>query len=111
MCVPNLILSGHWRDLKQGVVVLVGQKKEIKRQKERIELLRREEAEERERVRDAARQRVLQDFERGQLGLGGTRVVDKDFTPPDECKSFPIPARISYDCFAISPWHETQIRL
>jgi nitric oxide synthase-interacting protein len=56
----------------------VAQKKEIKRQKERIEVLRREEEEEKERVKESARQRVLRDFERGQLGLVAGPSFDKD---------------------------------
>ncbi|KAF8577662.1 hypothetical protein K439DRAFT_1418045 [Ramaria rubella] len=57
---------------------LLAQKKDIKRQKERLEALRLEEEEERERVRESARQRVLRDFEKGQLGLGIGRNLDKD---------------------------------
>jgi nitric oxide synthase-interacting protein len=48
----------------------VAQKKEIRRQKERFEAVHQEEEEEKERVKEAVRQRVLHDFERGQLGLG-----------------------------------------
>lgn len=44
---------------------------DIKRQKARLEALKKEAEEERERARDAARERVLLEFERGQLGLSG----------------------------------------
>jgi nitric oxide synthase-interacting protein len=47
----------------------VTQKKDIKRQKERLEQLKKETEEEKERAREAARERVLRDFEKGQLGL------------------------------------------
>jgi nitric oxide synthase-interacting protein len=47
----------------------VAQKKDIKRQKERLEQLKKETEEEKERAREAARERVLRDFEKGQLGL------------------------------------------
>lgn len=42
---------------------------DIKRQKVKLETLKREAEEERQRAREAARERVLLDFERGQLGL------------------------------------------
>ena len=45
---------------------------DIKRQKVRLEALKREAEEERQRAREAARERVLQDFEKGQLGLAST---------------------------------------
>ncbi|KAF5325225.1 hypothetical protein D9619_009715 [Psilocybe cf. subviscida] len=51
---------------------LLSQKNAIKRQKQKIEALKKEAEEERARAREAARQRVLLDFERGQLGLGGS---------------------------------------
>jgi nitric oxide synthase-interacting protein len=55
----------------------VAQKKDIRRQKERFEALHQEEEEEKERVKEAARQRVLQNFERGQSGLGIGHNLDK----------------------------------
>jgi nitric oxide synthase-interacting protein len=48
---------------------LLNQKKDIKRQKERLEQLKRETEEETQRALEAARERVLRDFEKGQLGL------------------------------------------
>ncbi|KAN0094601.1 hypothetical protein V8E55_002888 [Tylopilus felleus] len=48
---------------------LLSQKKDIKRQKERLEQLKREAEEEKQRALEAARERVLRDFEKGQLGL------------------------------------------
>lgn len=48
------------------------QKKAIKKQKERLDQLKREAEEERQRARQAARERVLDDFEKGHLGLGAT---------------------------------------
>ncbi|KAG8694886.1 hypothetical protein FRC09_009529 [Ceratobasidium sp. 395] len=49
---------------------LLSQKKEIKRFKAKLEELAREEEAEKARAVQAARDRVLKDFERGQLGLG-----------------------------------------
>jgi len=48
---------------------LLTQKKDIKRQKQRLEALKREAADEKARARLAARERVLLEFEKGQLGL------------------------------------------
>ncbi|PFH51160.1 hypothetical protein AMATHDRAFT_143320 [Amanita thiersii Skay4041] len=50
---------------------LLTQKKDIKRQKDRLEALKREVEEERRKARIAARERVLLEFEKGQLTLGG----------------------------------------
>ena len=50
---------------------IVTQKKDIKRQKERLDAMKKEAEEERTRVRAAARERVLLEFEKGQLGLAG----------------------------------------
>jgi nitric oxide synthase-interacting protein len=50
----------------------VTQKKDLKRQKEKAEQIRREIEEEVERAKTAARERVLLEFERGQLGLAAT---------------------------------------
>lgn len=47
----------------------MNQKKDIKRQKERLEKLKREVEEEKQRALEAARERVLRDFEKGQLTL------------------------------------------
>ncbi|KAL4253251.1 NOSIP family protein [Abortiporus biennis] len=54
---------------------LVTQLNDIKRQKVKLETLKREAEEERERAREAARERVLQDFERGQLGLAAGSIT------------------------------------
>ena len=50
-------------------IYTVSQLDDIKRQKVKLEALKREAEEERNKARTAARERVLQDFERGQLGL------------------------------------------
>lgn len=47
----------------------VTQKKDIKRQKERLEGLKKEAETEKAAVRQTARERVLREFEKGQLGL------------------------------------------
>ncbi|KAG9086966.1 hypothetical protein FS749_003253 [Ceratobasidium sp. UAMH 11750] len=52
---------------------LLSQKKEIKRFKTKLEELAREEEAEKARAVQAARDRVLKDFERGQLGLASRK--------------------------------------
>ena len=47
----------------------MAQKKDIKRQKERLEALKKEAEQEKVKAKEAARERVLADFEKGQLGL------------------------------------------
>ncbi|KAJ3979913.1 hypothetical protein F5890DRAFT_1420605 [Lentinula detonsa] len=49
---------------------LLTQKKDIKRQKDKLESMKKEAKEEREKAKLAARERVLREFEKGQLGLG-----------------------------------------
>ena len=57
----------------------VTQKKDIKRQKDKLEGMKKDAEDERTRVKEAARERVLEEFEKGQLGLaiaqttGGTK--------------------------------------
>lgn len=53
----------------------VTQLNDIKRQKARLEQLKREAEEEKGRAREAARERVLQEFEKGQLGLAASTSV------------------------------------
>ena len=52
---------------------LLQQKKDIKRHQAKIELMAKEEEEEKERAREAARERVIKDFERNQIGLAAKR--------------------------------------
>ena len=54
---------------------LVAQKKDIKRQKERLEALKKEAEQEKARAKEAARERVLADFEKGQLALAAVPAV------------------------------------
>lgn len=63
------------RDGKADELESVTQMNDIKRQKARLEAMKKEAEEERERAREAARERVLREFERGQLGLAATSTV------------------------------------
>jgi nitric oxide synthase-interacting protein len=62
----------------------VAQKKDIKRQKQRLDALKREHADEQARAKAAARERVLAEFERGQLGLAGPSLALSTNGKPEE---------------------------
>lgn len=47
----------------------VTQKKDIKQQKDKLEQMKKEAEQEKARAKQAARERVLSEFEKGQLGL------------------------------------------
>ena len=53
----------------------MAQKKDIKRQKERLDALKKETEQEKVKAKEAARERVLADFEKGQLGLAAVSSV------------------------------------
>ncbi|KAJ7178646.1 hypothetical protein C8R43DRAFT_468110 [Mycena crocata] len=69
---PVCCKDGHLFCKECAMNDLLSQKKDLKRQKDKAEQIRKEIAEEVERAKAAARERVLQDFERGQLGLAST---------------------------------------
>ncbi|KAF7330399.1 RING-type domain-containing protein [Mycena venus] len=69
---PVCCKDGHLFCKECAVNDLLSQKKDLKRQKEKAEQIRKEIEAEVERAKAAARERVLQDFERGQLGLAST---------------------------------------
>ncbi|KAJ7127189.1 hypothetical protein C8R44DRAFT_874258 [Mycena epipterygia] len=69
---PVCCKDGHLFCKECAVNDLLSQKKDLKRQKDKAEQIRKEIESEVERAKAAARERVLQDFERGQLGLAST---------------------------------------
>lgn len=77
-CTPTSVsLSAEVTVLNSLICSSVTQKKDIKKQKARLDALKKEAAEERLRAQAEARERVLKEFERGQLGLGlgGSSVI------------------------------------
>ncbi|TFK86213.1 hypothetical protein K466DRAFT_493239 [Polyporus arcularius HHB13444] len=72
---PVACQKGHMFCKECVLTDLVTQMNDIKRQKARLEAMKKEAEEERERAREAARERVLREFERGQLGLAATSTV------------------------------------
>ncbi|EKM57237.1 uncharacterized protein PHACADRAFT_93313 [Phanerochaete carnosa HHB-10118-sp] len=72
---PVACAKGHMFCKECVYTDLVTQLEDIKRQKVKLEALRKEIEEERRGAREAARERVLLDFERGQLGLAAIGTV------------------------------------
>ncbi|KIJ30055.1 hypothetical protein M422DRAFT_36699 [Sphaerobolus stellatus SS14] len=75
---PLACSSGHLFCKECVYNDLLSQKKEIKRHKDRIEAMRQQEDEEKEKAKEAARQRVLEDFQKAQLGLGLGKRLEKE---------------------------------
>ncbi|KAJ7903729.1 hypothetical protein B0H14DRAFT_3851482 [Mycena olivaceomarginata] len=69
---PVCCKDGHLFCKECAVNDLLSQKQDLKRQKEKAEQIKKEIEAEVERAKAAARERVLQDFERGQLGLASS---------------------------------------
>ncbi|OJT06824.1 Nitric oxide synthase-interacting protein [Trametes pubescens] len=72
---PVACQKGHLFCKECALTDLVGQMNDIKRQKVRLEAMKKEAEEERERAQEAARERVLREFEKGQLGLAAVSSI------------------------------------
>ncbi|RPD61817.1 hypothetical protein L226DRAFT_533998 [Lentinus tigrinus ALCF2SS1-7] len=72
---PMACQKGHLFCKECVLTDLVSQISDIKRQKARLEAMKKEAEEERERAKEAARERVLREFEKGQLGLAATSTI------------------------------------
>ncbi|KAH9973995.1 hypothetical protein BGW80DRAFT_1304702 [Lactifluus volemus] len=72
---PVACQEGHLFCKECAYTDLLAQKKDIKRQKERLEALKKEAEQEKVRAKEAARERVLAEFEKGQLGLAAVAAV------------------------------------
>ncbi|KAI0357710.1 hypothetical protein OH77DRAFT_1421801 [Trametes cingulata] len=72
---PVACQKGHLFCRECALTDLVTQINDIKRQKVRLEAMKKEAEEERQRAREAARERVLREFEKGQLGLAATSSI------------------------------------
>ncbi|KAI0258571.1 hypothetical protein BC834DRAFT_835293 [Gloeopeniophorella convolvens] len=72
---PVACQEGHLFCKECAYTDLLTQKKDIKRQKERLDALKKEAEEEKARAKEAARERVLAEFEKGQLGLAAVSAV------------------------------------
>ncbi|KAJ7674159.1 hypothetical protein B0H17DRAFT_161175 [Mycena rosella] len=69
---PVTCKDGHLFCKECAVNDLLSQKKDLKRQKDKAEQIRKDMEAQVQSAKAAARERVLQDFERGQLGLAAT---------------------------------------
>lgn len=88
---------------------LVTQMQDIKRQKARLENLKQETEEERQRAREAARERVLLEFEKGQLGLANQSVISTSGTESKDSGKFCSRAGCVSAHIRSSPWYEAQV--
>ncbi|KAF9522237.1 hypothetical protein CPB83DRAFT_872051 [Crepidotus variabilis] len=83
---PLACTEGHLFCKECVYTDLLTQKKDIKRQKDRLDALKKEAEVEQAKAREAARERVLREFEKGQLGLAsgtvGSRIVEKKANEP-----------------------------
>ena len=74
-----------------------------------MEALKREVEEERQRAREAARERVLLEFEKGQLGLASTPSVTTSGASSKEGElpiTLPYPLILMKSC---SAWYEAEV--
>jgi nitric oxide synthase-interacting protein len=86
----------------------VTQKKDIKRQKERLEALKKEAEQEKARAKEAARVRVLADFEKGQLGLATVAAVTTTGTEVQGNEAhIPISHRLAHHLLFARSWDQT----
>lgn len=93
----NLQSHSHVKLLLGAIVTQLG---DIKQQKVRLEALKKEAEEERQRAREAARERVLLEFEKGQLGLAAPTNISTSgsanpSTESGECKSLHLISPVS----------------
>ncbi|KAJ7603144.1 hypothetical protein DFH06DRAFT_1022582 [Mycena polygramma] len=106
---PVCCKDGHLFCKECAVNDLLSQKKDLKRQKEKAEQIRKEIESEVERAKAAARERVLQDFERGQLGLASTSSSSSTAAAPSSETSLAGTKRPFSTAFAFSPSHVSDL--
>ncbi|KAJ7475653.1 hypothetical protein FB451DRAFT_1244150 [Mycena latifolia] len=102
---PVCCKDGHLFCKECAVNDLLSQKKDLKRQKDKAEQIRKEIEAEVDRAKAAARERVLQDFERGQLGLASTA---SSSVPASESSTAGTKRPFS-TAFAFSPSHVSDL--
>jgi predicted lipase len=90
-CVRNVTHVGSISSIVD--VIAVSQKKDIKRQKEKLDVMKKEAEEEKVRAKEAARDRVLLEFEKGQLVLSTQPTVGSTVATSgsDSSESEPFP--------------------
>ncbi|KAH9159893.1 hypothetical protein EDB89DRAFT_2044160 [Lactarius sanguifluus] len=83
---PVACQEGHLFCKECAYTDLLTQKKDIKRQKERLDALKKEAEQEKAKAKEAARERVLSEFEKGQLGLAAVASVTTSGTDAPEAE-------------------------
>ncbi|KAI0027872.1 hypothetical protein K488DRAFT_60244 [Vararia minispora EC-137] len=81
---PVACAEGHLFCKECVYADLLEQRKGIKKEKERLERAKREQQQQREEARRKARERVLEEFERAQLGLAGSAPASSTSTKEKE---------------------------
>ncbi|KAJ7032510.1 hypothetical protein C8F04DRAFT_1261805 [Mycena alexandri] len=105
---PVCCKDGHLFCKECAVNDLLSQKKDLKRQKEKAEQIRKEIEAQVEQAKAAARERVLQDFERGQLGLAAPPSSSLPAVPSGESSSAGTKRPFS-TAFEFSPSHVSDL--
>ncbi|KAF6746022.1 hypothetical protein DFP72DRAFT_992912 [Ephemerocybe angulata] len=117
---PVVCQEGHLFCKECVYTDLLTQKKDIKRQKERLEALKKEAEAEKAAAKQAARERVLQEFERGQLGLAAwafdnwNQICSPDFWLPSLTPTYAssgppqslVDIKVQTTCRGGNPAHE-----
>ncbi|KAI0752615.1 hypothetical protein C8Q80DRAFT_1147285 [Daedaleopsis nitida] len=98
---PVACQKGHLFCKECALTDLVSQISDIKRQKVRLEALKKEAEEERERVREAARERVLREFEKGELGLVASSIISTTSGLDDSSESRGTKRKFDFDGNAV----------
>ncbi|KAI0058435.1 hypothetical protein BV25DRAFT_1810656 [Artomyces pyxidatus] len=83
---PVACQDGHLFCKECAYTDLLTQKKDIKRQKDRLEAMKKELEEEKARARESARERVLAEFEKGQLGLAAINSISTSGADSNESR-------------------------
>ncbi|TBU47143.1 hypothetical protein BD309DRAFT_1057204 [Dichomitus squalens] len=99
---PVACQKGHLFCKECTLTDLVTQISDIKRQKVRLEALKKEAEEERERAREAARERVLREFEKGQLGLAATSIVSTSSSKAESSEARGTKRKFDFDTSAVA---------
>ncbi|KAJ7274575.1 hypothetical protein B0H12DRAFT_1006775 [Mycena haematopus] len=105
---PVCCKDGHLFCKECAVNDLLSQKQDLKRQKEKAEQIKKEIEAEIERAKAAARERVLQDFERGHLGLAASSASFLHAVPQAEPSSAGTKRPFS-TAFEFSPSHVSDL--
>ncbi|KAF7316958.1 RING-type domain-containing protein [Mycena chlorophos] len=108
---PVVCKAGHMFCRECAMNDLLSQKKELKRQKDKAAAIKADMEAEMEKARAAARERVLQDFERGQLGtgIGSSKSTSESASTSDSTTATTGSKRSFSSAFEFSSSHVTDL--